>query len=41
MVSFSVENGSHTLKWSYEKDSSASRGQPAAWIDDIAFNKFP
>jgi hypothetical protein len=37
-VSFPVENGSHTLKWSYEKDSSASRGRDTAWIDDIAFS---
>ena len=36
-VSFPVENGAHTLKWSYEKDSSASRGQDTAWIDDIVF----
>ncbi len=40
-VSFPVGNGPHTLKWSYEKDSSASRGQDTAWIDDIAFNPLP
>ncbi|MCP4608345.1 MAG: hypothetical protein GY845_06490 [Planctomycetes bacterium] len=40
-VSFPVENGSHTLKWTYEKDSSASRGRDTTWIDDIAFNPLP
>lgn len=27
--------GSHTLRWSYEKDGSASMGQDAAWIDAL------
>ena len=27
--------GVHTLRWSYEKDASASLGQDAAWIDGL------
>ena len=27
--------GAHTLRWSYEKDASASLGQDAAWIDAV------
>lgn len=35
--SFSVPlaAGAHTLRWSYEKDASASLGVDAAWIDDV------
>lgn len=32
-----VTAGSHTFKWSYEKDYSMSNGQDCAWIDDIQF----
>ncbi len=34
-VSFPVSAGTHTLKWSYEKDGSVDDGQDCAWIDDI------
>jgi len=30
-----VSAGSHTLRWSYEKDASASVGYDAAWIDAV------
>ncbi|MBQ7061898.1 MAG: T9SS type A sorting domain-containing protein [Bacteroidales bacterium] len=30
-----VSAGTHTFKWSYEKDYSASAGSDCAWIDDI------
>jgi len=34
-VSVPITNGPHTLTWSYEKDSSVSDGQDAAWIDKL------
>lgn len=34
---FNLEAGTHTLKWSYEKDSSVSEGSDCAWIDYIVF----
>jgi hypothetical protein len=37
VVSFPVAAGTHTFEWAYVKDSSASRGSDAAWIDDIVF----
>ena len=36
-VSFNISTGSHTLKWSYYKDSSVSEGQDMAWIDKVTF----
>jgi hypothetical protein len=36
-VSFPVEEGSRTFKWTYSKDSSLSRGDDTVWIDDIKF----
>jgi len=36
-VSFPVEAGTRTFEWTYPKDSSASRGEDTAWIDDIVF----
>ena len=30
-----VEAGTHQLRWLYVKDSSLSRGEDAAWLDDI------
>ena len=36
-VSFNISKGSHTLIWSYEKDSSVSIGADQAWIDNITF----
>jgi len=35
LFSTPVTAGSHTLRWSYEKDVSASMGQDAAWIDAV------
>ncbi|MGB2863112.1 MAG: leucine-rich repeat domain-containing protein, partial [Sedimentisphaerales bacterium] len=36
-VSFPVEAGTRTFEWTYSKDSSTSRGEDTAWIDDIVF----
>lgn len=36
-VSFPVEAGTRTFEWTYSKDSSASRGEDTAWIDDLEF----
>lgn len=35
--SFDVEAGTRTFTWTYSKDSSVSRGDDKAWIDDIEF----
>lgn len=35
MAAIPVTAGSHTLRWSYEKDGSASMGSDAAWIDAV------
>ena len=35
--SYPVTTGTHTFKWSYQKDGSASSGSDCAWIDDIQF----
>lgn len=35
MSSFPLAAGVHTLRWSYEKDVSASNGSDAAWIDAV------
>lgn len=37
-VSFSVNAGTHTFEWAYEKDSSISDGEDTAWIDDVVFS---
>ena len=36
-VSFSVTSGTHTFKWIYDKDYSATGGQDCVWIDKIYF----
>lgn len=36
-ASFYLPAGLHTLRWEYTKDSSDSRGQDTAWLDDISF----
>ena len=35
MQTYPVTAGSHTLKWSYEKDVNTTGGSDCAWIDDI------
>jgi len=35
--SYHVSVGTHTFKWSYQKDSSVSSGSDCAWVDDIQF----
>jgi hypothetical protein len=36
-VSLGIGAGTHTLSWRYAKDSSASMGQDAAWVDQVAY----
>jgi len=36
-----VEAGTHTLKWSYDKDASVSIGQDKVWIDGVTGISFP
>jgi hypothetical protein len=36
-VSYPVTTGTHTFKWTYEKDYSVSNGSDCAWVDDIQF----
>ncbi len=36
-VSFPVEAGRHTFRWTYSKDSSVSEGDDTAWVDEIMF----
>jgi hypothetical protein len=36
-VSIPVESGTHTFRWDYDKDSTASSGQDTAWLDEIVF----
>lgn len=35
--SFPVTQGSHILKWTYEKDQNTSNGSDCAWLDNIVF----
>jgi hypothetical protein len=37
MVSYDVQKGEHTFKWTYVKDYSVSDGDDCAWIDYIIF----
>ena len=34
-VSFTLPPGTHTLRWTYEKDGSGSAGQDTGWVDQI------
>ncbi len=34
-VIFPISGGTHTFKWDFTKDGSVSRGQDAAWVDNI------
>jgi len=36
-VSYSLSEGSHTFRWSFEKDEALSGGKDAAWIDNVVF----
>ena len=35
--SYPVTTGTHTFKWSYQKDGSVNSGSDCAWVDDIQF----
>ncbi|MDF1570031.1 MAG: C25 family cysteine peptidase [Bacteroidales bacterium] len=35
--SFPIDSGQHVLEWRYDKDSNTTRGEDAAWIDDVVF----
>ena len=39
--SFDVSAGAHTLKWTYQKDSSVSSGLDAGWLDQILYTTNP
>ena len=34
-VEVTLSGGSHTVRWAYEKDGSASTGSDTAWLDDV------
>lgn len=36
-ISYFVEEGDHTFRWSYEKDASVSNGNDCGWLDMISF----
>jgi len=36
-VSYTITSGYHTLRWSYQKDSSVSWGLDRAWVDNVTF----
>lgn len=36
-ATYAVGAGSHTFKFTYEKDGSVNRGSDCAWVDDIVF----
>ncbi len=36
-LSFDIPAGRHFFQWSYQKDTSASSGSDAVWIDDVTF----
>ena len=38
---FTLGNGSQTLKWMYAKNSSTSVGQDRAWVDQVSFGPVP
>lgn len=37
-VSYAIPAGTHTLRWSYEKDVSQVAGSDQGWIDNLEFN---
>jgi alpha-tubulin suppressor-like RCC1 family protein len=41
MQTYSIANGSHTLKWTYAKDPSVSDGSDAGWLDQVTFITSP
>ncbi|MFC0019811.1 S8 family serine peptidase [Roseibacillus persicicus] len=40
VYAYVVPAGSHTLRWSYEKDSNTNSGSDQGWVDAISFNNF-
>jgi hypothetical protein len=36
-VSFPVDSGSHSYRWTYSKDASSSVGEDVFWIDSVSF----
>ncbi|HPR17677.1 MAG TPA: carboxypeptidase regulatory-like domain-containing protein [Candidatus Cloacimonadota bacterium] len=37
LVTVNIEPGTHTFRWSYEKDEETNVGQDAGWLDSITF----
>lgn len=35
-----IPHGTHTLSWSYEKDTSVSKGDDAGWVADVVYNQY-
>jgi hypothetical protein len=35
---YTVTSGSHTLKWTYVKDSAVSSGSDCGWVDKLELN---
>jgi hypothetical protein len=38
-VSYPITTGQHTFEWRYEKDTSRSEGEDAAWIDSVVIRE--
>lgn len=36
---YQISAGQHTFRWEYRKDEKGSRGEDAAWLDDISFTE--
>ena len=36
-MTVSVDEGKHTLRWTYKKDAYLSAGMDAAWLDQVSF----
>ena len=37
LQTFAIGSGTHTLRWTYQKDSSVSAGLDAAWLDQVQY----
>ena len=41
LQTFSIASGTHTLRWTYQKDGSVSAGSDAAWLDQVLYTTNP
>jgi choice-of-anchor C domain-containing protein len=37
LKTFTIPGGNHTIRWTYEKDSSISRGSDCGWVDKLEY----